>query len=68
MLDREGAEADGIEELEDSRVGSDAEGERENRDQGEARIEKQQAEAMAGVLEKVLKHRVLLMTQKRGSS
>ena len=59
MLDGDGAQADGVEELEDGGVGSNAEGERKNRDQGEAGIEKQEAEAVAGVLEKVLKHRLL---------
>ena len=59
MLNRDRAQADGDEELEDSGVGSDAEGERKNRDQGKAGIEKQEAEAVAGVLEKVLKHRLL---------
>ena len=42
---------------------ANAEGERQNRDESDARIEQQQAEAVAGVLKKVLKHRLITETR-----
>src|ERR1700722_1876269 len=65
VLDRKGAQTNSVKKLEDRRIGSDAEGERENRHESEARIEQQEAEAVAGVLKKVLKHRLNTETAER---
>jgi hypothetical protein len=56
MLDGEGAQADGVEELENRRVGSNAQGERKNRHDSETGIQQQQAETVADVLQKVSEH------------
>ena len=48
--DRKAAQPDRVEQLEDRRVRADAEGEREDRDDGEARLEEEPPRAVAEVL------------------
>jgi hypothetical protein len=50
IFDWERAQANGVEKLENSRVGANAEGKRENRDDGESGIEPKQAAGMLQIL------------------
>jgi len=50
VLDRNSAEADGIDELEDGGIGTDAEGEGKDRDDGEAGTKAKKSESVAKVL------------------
>src|SRR5579872_1273892 len=56
LADRQCSQTDGVEELEDRRVCADAKGQREDRHDREARIQPQEADAMAEVLYNGVKH------------